>query len=311
MDGPLAIEATGLTKHYGEVTAVDGLSLSIRRGEVYGFLGLNGAGKTTTIRMLLGMVRPTAGSASLFGTRIRPGERSIWRRVGYLVETPHAYPELTVRENLEMVRRLRQQSDTGAVERIITEMKLTPYAGRRAGTLSLGNAQRLGLAKALIHAPDLLVLDEPANALDPAGIVEVRDLLRGLAQQNGVTVFISSHILSEVARLATRIGVIHQGRLVRELDAAELAHAEQQRLTVDVRDPVAARSVLKRAGIAANADGNGSLHTTDKTALEHPERIATLLVEAGVPPSRLVTEQRDLEAFFLELVGRKEGDSRE
>ena len=185
-------------------------------------------------------------------------------------------------------------------------MGLAQYADRRARVLSLGNAQRLGLAKALIHHPDLLLLDEPANALDPAGIVEVRNLLLGLAQNDGVTVFISSHILSEVAKLATRIGVVHQGQLVKELTAAELAEAEQQRLMVDVRDMVAAQAVLAKAGIAFQLEGKNTLVITEKSAMQHPEKIATFLVEAGCPPGRLVVEQKDLESYFLELVGLKE-----
>ena len=301
-----AIEAVGLTKRFGNVTAVNGLSLNIRSGEIYGFLGLNGAGKTTTIRMLLGMIRPSAGSVSLFGVKVQPGQRSIWQRVGYLVEAPHAYPDLTVRQNLEIVRRLRRLDDADAVEKVIGELGLTHYADRRAKTLSLGNAQRLGLAKVLIHHPDLILLDEPANALDPAGIVEVRNLLRGLAENSGVTIFISSHILSEVARLATRIGVVHEGRLLKELDAKELAEQEEQRLVVDVRNTGAARSALGKAGIATRSDGKNSLVITDKPVMQYPDRIATLLVEAGCPPIRLVVEQGDLESYFLGLVGLKE-----
>jgi ABC-2 type transport system ATP-binding protein len=311
MGEQLSITAIGLTKHFGKFTAVNDLSLNIHRGEIFGFLGLNGAGKTTTIRMLLGMIRPGTGSVSLFGVKIRPGERSIWRRVGYLVETPHAYPDLTVRENLEMVRRLRKLDNAGAVDKIMAELRLTPYAGQRAGTLSLGNAQRLGLAKALIHHPDLLILDEPANALDPAGIVEIRNLLRDLAEKRGVTVFISSHILSEVARLATRIGIVHEGRLIKELNAGELVAQEEQRLAVDVRDTDAAKLVLEKAGIAARLDGKKSLFITNKQTLQHPDRVATLLVEAGCPPTRLVLEQGDLESYFLNLVGLKEGESNE
>ena len=306
MGESLSIAATGLTKCFGTFTAVNDLSLNIRSGEIYGFLGLNGAGKTTTIRMLLGMIKPSAGSVSLFGMNVQPGQRLIWQRVGYLVETPHAYPDLTVRENLEIVRRLRHLKDADAVEKIIRELGLTPYAKQHAKTLSLGNAQRLGLAKALIHRPDLLILDEPANALDPAGIVEVRNLLRGLAENDGVTIFISSHILSEVARLATRIGVVHEGRLVKELYSEELAEQEEQRLVVDVHDTGAALSGLSKAGIGARLDKNNSLVITDKPAMQHPDRIATLLVEAGCPPARLVVEQGDLESYFLGLVGLKE-----
>ncbi len=197
-----AIETNGLGKRYGDVTAVDNLSLRVRRGEIYAFLGLNGAGKTTTIRMLLGLVKPTAGEAVVLGTRVGKGSRETWASVGYLVETPHAYPELSVRENIEALRRLRPGTPPEAVDRVIDLLSLAPYAGRRSGTLSLGNAQRLGLAKALLHRPQLLILDEPANSLDPAGIVEIRKLLIKLAREEGVTVFISSHILGEVTRLA-------------------------------------------------------------------------------------------------------------
>jgi ABC-2 type transport system ATP-binding protein len=179
MSASISIAASGLTKRFGDVTAVSDLSLNVRSGEIYGFLGLNGAGKTTTIRMLLGMIRPSAGSVSLFGFKVRPGQSSIWQRVGYLVETPHAYPDLTVRENLEIVRRWRRLKDPNSVEKIMEELSLGQYANRRTRNLSLGNAQRLGLAKALMHHPDLLLLDEPANALDPAGIVEIRNLLQG------------------------------------------------------------------------------------------------------------------------------------
>jgi ABC-2 type transport system ATP-binding protein len=306
MGEPVSIAASGLTKRFGSFTAVNDLSLNIRRGEIYGFLGLNGAGKTTTIRMLLGMIKPSAGSVSLFGIKVQPGQRSIWQRVGYLVETPHAYPDLTVRENMEIVRRLRHLNNANAVDKVIGELGLTHYAKRRARTLSLGNAQRLGLAKALIHHPDLLLLDEPANALDPAGIVEIRNLLRGLAENSGVTIFISSHILTEVARLATRIGVVHEGRLVKELDARELAEQEEQHLAVDVHDTDAALSTLRKAGIMARLNGKDSLVITDKPGMQPPDRIATLLVEAGCPPTRLVVEQGDLESYFLGLVGMKD-----
>jgi ABC-2 type transport system ATP-binding protein len=306
MSESLSITTNGLTKWFGEVTAVDKLSLNIHSGEIYGFLGLNGAGKTTTIRMLLGMIKPSAGSVSLFGIGIHPGITSIWQRVGYMVETPHAYPDLTVRENLEIIRRLRRLNDIDAVQKVIEKLGLTRYANRRARTLSLGNAQRLGLAKALIHNPDLLILDEPANALDPAGIVEIRNLLRSLASDNGVTIFVSSHILGEVARLATRIGVIHDGRLVKEINTEDLDEQEEQRLMVDVHDIEAALAALDKAGIAASSDGHNELVITDENAMRHPDEVATLLVQAGSPPKKLVIERVDLESYFLKLVGMKE-----
>jgi ABC-2 type transport system ATP-binding protein len=299
------VAASGLTKRYRDLVAVDQLALNIKQGEIYGFLGLNGAGKTTTIRMLLGIIKPNSGSVSLFSNEIRPGQKSIWNRVGYMVEMPHAYPDQTVQENLEIIRRLRKLNDADAVQKVMEQLKLTQYANRRAKTLSLGNAQRLGLAKALIHHPDLLVLDEPANSLDPAGIVEIRNLLHNLASEHGVTIFISSHILSEVARLATRIGVVHEGRLVKELTAAELAEQEEQRLVVNVRDAKAAQSALGNAGIKASLDDHDSLVITDKEVIRHPDNIATLLVKAGCPPVGLVVEKGDLESYFLKLVGMK------
>ena len=216
------IATDGLSKRYGDVLAVDSLDLDVRAGEIYGFLGRNGAGKTTTIRMLLGLIRPTRGTVEVLGRRIVPGETRVFARVGYLVETATAYPNLTVRENLEIQRRLTG-SPQRAVEETIELLRLRPYTDRRAGQLSLGNKQRLALARALLHSPELLVLDEPANALDPAGIVEVRELLRSLADERGVTVFMSSHILAEVAHLADRVGIVHEGRLIEECSRDELA----------------------------------------------------------------------------------------
>jgi ABC-2 type transport system ATP-binding protein len=298
------ISTGGLSKSFSKFTAVDDLSLHIPKGEIYGFLGLNGAGKTTTIRMLLGMIRPSQGSVSLFGQEVEPGHSTIWERVGYLVETPHHYPDLTVRENLEIYRRLRRIKGTNAVENTIRDLGLEQYADKRARHLSLGNTQRLGLAKALIHHPDLLILDEPANALDPAGIVEVRNLLRSLSEKDGVTIFISSHILSEIARLATHIGIIHGGRMIRELYTRELEELEEPRLAVDVKDMSSAVGALQKSGLSPRLDAAGTtLIMKDDLALSHPDRIATILVQAGFPPSRLVVERGDLESYFLKLVG--------
>lgn len=303
----LPIETEDLGKHYGDVKAVEHLSLRVAEGEIYAFLGLNGAGKTTTIRLLLGMVRPTSGEVRVLGTRVRVGDRQPWDSVGYLVETADAYPELTVRENLEAMRRLRPGTDPKAVDRVIERLGLTAYADRRAGTLSLGNAQRLGVAKALLHHPRLLILDEPANGLDPAGIVEIRNLLIGLAREQGVTVFMSSHILAEVSRLAQRIGIIHQGRLLQELDVDELERNRRQRLVLRARDNQAARSVLLSAGFSAEMSSNGDIEVKDAAAIERPDDVATRLVNAGHAPTLLAVEQEDLERYFLRLVGVEEG----
>jgi ABC-2 type transport system ATP-binding protein len=201
------------------------------------------------------------------------------------------------------MRRLRPGTAAKAVDRVIEQLGLAEYAGRRAGTLSHGNAQRLGLAKALLHEPQLLILDEPANGLDPAGIVEIRKLLRDLASERGVTVFMSSHILGEVARLAHRIGIIHQGRLLQELDVDELDRNRRRRLLIQSRNLQAARSVLCNAGFAAVSALNGVIEVKDVMAAERPDDVAKLLVNAGQAPTMLKVEQEDLEHYFLRLVG--------
>ncbi|MFC7247436.1 ATP-binding cassette domain-containing protein [Catellatospora aurea] len=210
---------------------------------------------TTTIRMLLGMVRPSAGTVTVLGQRLGPGTgTAVWAQVGYLVEAPSAYPDLTVRENLRIAARLHGLPGRGHVDEAIDRLGLAAYAGRKAGKLSLGNLQRLGLAKALLHRPRLLVLDEPANGLDPAGVVEIRALLRELAD-TGTAVLLSSHLLAEVARLADRVGVIHHGRLLRELDAAQLAAEQRRTLHVAARDNAAAAAALRAGGYRPRAVG--------------------------------------------------------
>jgi ABC-2 type transport system ATP-binding protein len=219
-----------------------------------------------------------------------------------MVESPAAYPELTVRENLESARRLHGLSDQGAVSRVIEKLGLASYAGRRAGTLSTGNLQRLGLARALLHQPELLILDEPANGLDPAGVVEIRDLLQGLARERGVTVFMSSHILPEVDRLATRIGIIHRGRMLEELDSGKLERLRARYLAVQARDLEAASAALARAGFQPGTlDQAATLRLDEARAIEAPDQIARVLVEAGTAPTRLAVEQENLEDYFLRL----------
>src|SRR5688572_30153824 len=297
-----AIETDGLTKRFGDVLAVSSVSLRVKRGEIYGFLGLNGAGKTTTIRALLGMIRPSEGNVRVLDQAVGPNGRGPWARVGHLVESPSAYPELTVRENLEIARRLHWIADPNATSHVIEKLALATYADRKAGTLSSGNLQRLGLARALLHEPELLVLDEPANGLDPAGVVEIRELLASLAREKGVTIFMSSHILTEVDRLATRIGIIHKGHLIEELDTDKLEKLRAKRLEVKTRNLEAARISLQSAGYKP-VILDGTISIEDEHAIEHPDEIAQLLVNAGTPPMRLAVEQQDLEEHFLQLTG--------
>ena len=298
----LAIQTNRLCKRFGDVLAVDSVSLRVKQGEIYGFLGLNGAGKTTTIRALLGMIRPNAGDVKVLGQVVGPSGLGPWAKVGHLVESPSAYPELTVSENLEAARRLHHITDITATTRIMEKLALTSYANRKAGTLSMGNLQRLGLARALLHEPELLILDEPANGLDPAGVVEIRTLLESLANEKGVTIFMSSHILTEVDRLATRIGVIHKGRLIEELDSNKLEKLRAKRLEVQARNLEAAQASLQRAGYKLTIRDE-TIVLDHEQAIEHPDDIARILVNAGAPPTRLAVEQQNLEEHFMEITG--------
>ena len=305
---PAVITVRGVSKRYGTLMAVDDVSLEVQPGEVYALLGLNGAGKTTLIRLLLGMVRAATGHVAIAGQPVT--SRAVWSQVGYLVETPAAYPELTVRENLDVVRRLRKVTDRSAVDDVIDLFDLRPYTDLRARELSLGNMQRLGLAKAFLHRPAVLVLDEPVNSLDPAGVVEVRALLVRLARDRGVTVFLSSHRLAEVARVATRIGVLHQGRLVDEFDANALASRVHTHLEVNARDIVHATQVLNEAGLDPHPVAGG-LVLQEGRAVLHPELVATVLVRADEPPTRLAVAEEDLETYFLRLVDSAAAEVRE
>lgn len=299
-----AIETNNLSKSYGDVRAVNSVSLRVSCGEIYGFLGLNGAGKTTTIRALLGMIRPSGGNVRVLDQAVGPNGRGPWARVGHLVERPSAYPDLTVRENLEIARRLYGISDAQTTSRVIDLLGLASYTDRKAGTLSTGNLQRLGLARALLHRPELLILDEPANGLDPAGVVEIRELLISLAHDGGVTIFMSSHILTEVDRLATRIGIIHLGRLIEELDADTLEKLRSKRLEVRARRLEEAQKCLQSAGYSPTVEDE-KIFIEDDRAVERPDDIAALLVRAGIPPTRLAVEQQNLEDHFMQLTGGK------
>jgi ABC-2 type transport system ATP-binding protein len=281
------IQTDRLSKQYQDVLAVSEISLNVRKGEIYGFLGLNGAGKTTTIRMLLGMINPTHGQAFINGKKVYPGNTALWKEIGYLVEVPYAYPELTVRENLEITRRLRLLPGRDSIQRVMELLKLSPYADRKAQNLSLGNAQRLGLAKALIHQPKILLLDEPANGLDPAGIFEIRELLSELAGSQGVTVFISSHILGEISRFATRIGIIHNGVLIQEINTPQLEQLCRKKLLLNTPDNLRVIALLSEHGIQAESTHNGLLQINDEESIGNPGIIATMLVNAQLPPSHL------------------------
>ncbi len=310
------INTVGLTKLYGKTCAVGNLNLTVKKGEIFGFLGPNGAGKTTTIRMLLGMISPTSGRCFLQGKRVSGDSTDIWNDVGYIVETPHSYPELTVRENLEIVCRLRGVGNKKCVDWIMNKLKLEEYASRKAMHISLGNAQRLGIAKAIIHRPGILILDEPTNGLDPEGIVEVRELLQDLAENSGVTILVSSHKLDEISRIATNIAIIHQGRLVKEMDDRQLKNELKKSLVLDGKDRSAMISILSKAGyMVENPDERipeklSALKIQNQDAVRNPEKVVTLLVNAGHPPNLLKVEKEDLESYFIRTIEEAGGNQK-
>jgi ABC-type multidrug transport system ATPase subunit len=252
--------------------------------------------------MLMGLIRPTRGRVELFGRDMSYDRRAAVGPVGSLVETATSYPTLTVRENLEIQRRLTGSGREG-MERAIGLLGLEELAGRRAGRLSLGNKQRLALARALLHGPRLLILDEPANGLDPAGIVEIRRLLRRLADEQGITVFVSSHILGEINQLADRIGIIHRGRLIEEFEAKKWESGAEERLEIRVSDTRGALALLRaKLGIERiTVQEDDALEIAGNSV--RPAEVARLLVEAGMELQALCPIREDLEARFLRLTG--------
>jgi ABC-2 type transport system ATP-binding protein len=298
--GPPAIRVSGLVKAYGARRALDGLDLAVPQGVVYGFLGPNGAGKTTTMRVLTGLIRADEGTVELFGERVGWLDRRPRRRLGALIEAPAFYPYLSGRDNLRVLAGLGPAPGPGRIDVVLDQVGLRDRADDRYETYSLGMRQRLGIAGALLNDPPLLLLDEPANGLDPAGIVEMRSLLRTLAA-DGKTVFVSSHILPEIQLMADEVAIIAAGRLVRAGSLASLLAASGEiriRVAPDDVDRAAALLAGLAPGVHPNGLGPGWL-----TAAAGPDRAAELnraLVTAGVAVSGLETGS-DLEALFLSL----------
>ena len=302
-----AIRTANLSKRYGTKNVVDNLNLSIKPGEIVGFLGLNGAGKTTTMRMMLGLIKSTSGECYIQGNKIDQYNVEVLNEIGYIIETPYSYPDLTVQENLEIVSTLRGIRNKDVIDWVTEKLKLDQYKDKQVKHLSLGNIARLGIAKAIIHKPEILILDEPTNGLDPFGVIEVRELLKELANNLGTTVLISSHKLEEISKVATRIVIIHEGRLIREVESKELDLYLEKRLLVSGRNNKAMKEVLSAKGYQVNFKSdleNNScyLELIDTKSVESSEEIATLLVNAGYPPKMLTVEKEDLENYFLRVL---------
>jgi ABC-2 type transport system ATP-binding protein len=296
------IELQGLRKVYrrlrgGPTVALDGLDLSVPEGGVFGFLGPNGSGKTTTIRCLLDLVRPTGGRVRLLGANPRRRLASVIGRVGSMVETPQFFPNFSARRNLELLGRL-EGIGRARVDDVLDQVMLGSRAGSPFRTYSLGMKQRLGLAAALLKDPDVLILDEPANGLDPAGIKEVRDLVRRLGSE-GRTVFVSSHLLGEVQQMCDQVAILARGRLVTAGTVGDvLARDRTSRLVVRVEPVDAALETLRSAGMDASRDGDRIFVAL---APEDGARVTEVLAEARMYVSELGPEEVDLETVFLEL----------
>jgi ABC-2 type transport system ATP-binding protein len=298
------IETQGLTRRFGRQVAVSDVALEVPERSIYGFLGQNGAGKTTTIRMLLGLLKPNAGTARLFGIDVGRRRLEAARLVGALVETPCHYDHLTGRENLGITARLLG-ADRREVERVLDLVDLAGAADRRVGGYSLGMRQRLGVARALIGRPKLLILDEPTNGLDPNGIRDMRALIRALPEAEGVTLFVSSHILAEVEQSATHVGMMHEGRLLLQSPVAELKARRSKRVVLTVDRPAAVIELLAAIGLQARAEGRNRVRIGDGSAETAAREIATinfLLVEKGVRVSGIQVCEPSLEDIFHDAI---------
>lgn len=292
------VETSGLTKRFGKEKAVAGLDMKIPKGEIYGFLGPNGAGKTTTIRMLLGLMKPTAGTVRIFQKDLKKERIDILRRVGSLVENPSYYPHLTAYENLEALRKVLGVPKS-RIHEVLDIVRLTNAANKKVKGFSLGMKQRLGIAASLLNDPELLILDEPTNGLDPSGMIEIRHLIKRLASESGVTVLISSHLLTEVDQLATTVGVLSNGKLIFQDSIEKMRQFAQQNIVLKVSNSEQAWRSLLAKGIKADLKDRFILlpHLTDEKVAE----VIRVLVQDGYAIYRVEEEKRSLEDIFLQM----------
>ncbi|HVO68801.1 MAG TPA: ABC transporter ATP-binding protein [Aggregatilineaceae bacterium] len=307
MDETVAIRIANLSKTFGlhsfrkrrRVDAVKHLNLEVQAGQVYGFLGPNGAGKSTTIRMLLDLILPTSGSAYVYGQHVRR-QHSILRRVGAIVEGASFYGFLSGRRNLEVLARTANQYDARRIEALLEQVGLAERATQRVKGYSTGMKQRLGLAAALLTDPDLLILDEPTNGLDPSGMHEIRGFIRELVDKHGKTVFLSSHLLSEVEQVCDRVAIIHMGEIVREGAVKELL-AGKSNLRVEAAPLDRAAAVLRDHWTVS---ANGQWLTVDAGREDVPD-VVRRLVESDVDVYEVASQRQTLEEYFLAVVGEE------
>lgn len=297
------IKITDLNFYFKNFKALDGVNLNVPKGSIYGFLGPNGAGKTTTIRILLDLFRASSGQVEIFGKPIAQNRDNILDKVGALIENPSIYKHLTGRQNLEVIRRMTGTSKK-RIDEVLEIVRLKDNADKKAKNYSLGMCQRLGLASALLTDPELLILDEPTNGLDPSGIIEMRELIQDLNKNHGKTIFLSSHMLSEIEKLVTDVAIIDQGKILYEGKLKGLQEGNKSsELTVDLDDITAASAVIKSLNFTVTATNNNSI-TLPIQSKEEIAKINKALVENGIEVYQLKSADENLESIFLNITNR-------
>ena len=286
-----------LSKTFGQVVAVSEVNLEVNEGEVFGFLGPNGAGKTTTIGMTLGLIHPTGGRVELFGQQVSPSHTKPLRQVGALIGRPALLPYLSGRANLKLLAWLHEGIGQERIDQVLEQVGMTFAADRKIKTYSTGMKQRLGLAAALLHRPSLIILDEPTNGLDPAGMHEVRNLISSLADK-GATVFLSSHLLHEVEQVCDRIAVINHGKIVTQGSVDELLRSQEMVVKVRVSSPEQAKLALQSLPGVTGIESNGAYVEVKGVP---SERIVSYLAQQNMPPGEVTEQKSDLERLFLGL----------
>lgn len=295
--GSYLVETNGLVKDFKNFKAVKGIDLKVKKGTIYGFLGPNGAGKSTTIRMLLGLIKPTSGEVKVLGKNIETEREEILRNVGALVESPSYYAHLTAYENLEVTRKILKL-DKSEIDRVLDFVKLTEVKNKKVKEFSLGMKQRLGIAQALMGNPQLIILDEPTNGLDPSGIHEIRDLIKSLPKEKGITVIISSHILSEIELIADEVGIIKKGELLYQGTIEDLRRSNASKILIEVSNKNQAISLLSKRGYKVREEKEKLWVNSDGLTAA---RLCKELVLAGYDVSYLSEKEKSLEDMFLSL----------
>ncbi|WMJ77121.1 MULTISPECIES: ATP-binding cassette domain-containing protein [unclassified Sedimentibacter] len=297
-----AIETENLTKQYGTATVVDNINIHVPKGKIYGLLGRNGAGKTTAMKMMLQLVSPTGGTVRLFDTDYKEHTRTLYRKIGSIIETPGFYNNLTGYENLQILVKLRGQLSKKSVQEALRVVGLDKETSKVFADYSLGMKQRLGIAAAIMHEPELLILDEPINGLDPIGISEIRSYLSELSHKKGTTIFISSHVLSEIEQIADIIGVMHEGRLIEEVYIAELHKRNLRHMEFDLSDVKKAAKILENHYQITDYSIQGNtIKIYDFT--HNSGEINKAFVENELLVTKINVDEENLEDYFSELIG--------